>query len=400
VNTDSIPVHAHSVSGKKTSSTGNHVHALTSVDAALAIMSDRITALATRVASLEGTTPVPDPEPPPTTGRPFAAPVTTRTVTVPTTIDATGATDVTAALQAFIDSVPDGSIIAFPGGKTYKTSGMLNLQGRANLIIDGAGSALNNVANANVNGAYGSYWFSTFGWSWTGAKPSHITIRNLNGLAASPAPGVLQPAEHAGFLLAMGGSYIELDNITSTGQFGDGLAEVNENPDHVWFHNCRVVNCGRNGVSVVCGSEILIEECAFDVSGYCTFDIEPEPGSIAGVNGATFRNNTAGTWTDTFFSMDRGSPPTGAGKLIQNITVTGNVATGRSLRTQAGASAATVRPQNVSFTDNRSTVAGPGPVLNFWSIDTLTVTGNSQPVSSGPLVAVSGCTNVVTSPNP
>jgi len=55
--------------------------------------------------------------------RPFPAPVTTQTVNVPGTIDATGATDVSVALNNFIGTVSDGSIIAFPPNAIYQLGG-------------------------------------------------------------------------------------------------------------------------------------------------------------------------------------------------------------------------------------------------------------------------------------
>ena len=54
-------------------------------------------------------------EPPPRV-RPFPAPVTSRTVPVPSTIDATGVGDASVALNAFLATVPDGSRVAFPAG--------------------------------------------------------------------------------------------------------------------------------------------------------------------------------------------------------------------------------------------------------------------------------------------
>ena len=43
--------------------------------------------------------------------------------------------------------------------------------------------------------------------------------------------------------------------------------------------------------------------------------------------------------------------------------------------------------QDVTFTNNRTTVALQGPVLTFENIDGLTVTGNVQPLTSGPLAS-------------
>jgi hypothetical protein len=39
-------------------------------------------------------------------------------------------------------------------------------------------------------------------------------------------------------------------------------------------------------------------------------------------------------------------------------------------------------------------------VLNFAHVDGLTITGNTQPLSSGSLASIADCTNVVSSPNP
>ena len=47
-------------------------------------------------------------------------------VTAPTSIDATGATDVTAALQSFLDSTPDGSTVLLQPAGRYRIEGSLH----------------------------------------------------------------------------------------------------------------------------------------------------------------------------------------------------------------------------------------------------------------------------------
>jgi hypothetical protein len=51
---------------------------------------------------------------------------------------------------------------------------------------------------------------------------------------------------------------------------------------------------------------------------------------------------------------------------------------------------------DIIVTGNRSTVAAAGPRLYFAHIDGLTITGNVQPLTSGPLSSVVDCTGVVT----
>ena len=58
------------------------------------------------------------------------------------------------------------------------------------------------------------------------------------------------------------------------------------------------------------------------------------------------------------------------------------------------------RLYNIVFTNNISTQTISGPVLQFRSVDGLTVTGNSQPLSSGSLFwPIINSTKGISSPN-
>lgn len=338
--------------------------------------------------------PPPPPDPPPSSPRPWALPVTTVRVNVPSSIDATGATDVTAALQAFLNSVPDGSMIMFGGPtKTYKISSHLDPSGWNHRILDGQGATINNVANANNGTAFPTPDFSnaasTFYWNWGATKPTHITIRNFVARFASPSPGVFQSGEAAAFLHSMGGSYLEVDNVTMSGLFGD-MVTVNENSGYVWAHDCVSANTGRHMLSVMCGHDIIMERCTNGPSGYGVFDIEPEAGSIAGVSNVWFQNNRMAAWgTNTFASIDG----VNAGKSISNIHITGNTLTGKQLKIRA-ADGTTSRVQNLYVNGNVSNTPSAGPIFTFAHIDHLDYSGNTQPLSSGSLASVSDCTSV------
>lgn len=355
-----------------------HSHATSAIDAALAKLDQRITAL-------EGGLP-PVITPPPA-GRPWPLPVTTQTVAVPASIDATGATLVTAALRTFILTVPNGSIVQFKAGGTYKIDASIflgTMKGKSNVIFDGQGCTLNNVspsmpadANSSSNKASSFYWHYT-----EKPFPTHITIRNFIAKAASPTPGVLNGSEFAAFAHFMGGQYLEVDNVTASGFFGD-LVTLNEDSQFVYVHDNHGISIGRNSISVVCGSHLLAERNAFDKVGYCSFDIEPEPGSIAGITDIVYRNNSHGTWLNCFFALDG----VDAGKPISDVTIDGNTITGKNLLSVVGGATGKARPQRIKFTNNTGPTGGS---LTFRHIDSLTVKGNSGTVS------LTDCPNAVT----
>ncbi len=63
------------------------------------------------------------------------------TFNVPGSIDATGATNVTAALQSWINGVPNGTagspnILRFPGGSKYRIDATVRLENRSWLTFD------------------------------------------------------------------------------------------------------------------------------------------------------------------------------------------------------------------------------------------------------------------------
>src|SRR4051794_35244430 len=65
-----------------------------------------------------------------------------RVYNVPVTIDSTGTTDVTDALQNFLRSVPDNSTVAFRPEGRYRSEGTLRLERRNVFTLDGHGATL------------------------------------------------------------------------------------------------------------------------------------------------------------------------------------------------------------------------------------------------------------------
>jgi hypothetical protein len=307
---------------------------------------------------------------------------------VPTSIAATGATDVSAALNAWIGTVPNGSVISFPSTGIYLLNKGLEIGNRNNLVFQGNGATL----KVGPSGAGGDHLASPFviGFSyplkyWTGN--TNIAIYNFKLVGNDPTPGVYSPGteNQAGFQI-VGSANVEVSGCTISAVWGDGFF-VNGSTN-AWLHDNHIVGAGRNGLTIIAGASVTAESNAFDKIGYVTFDDEPNVATEASTN-IIFRNNTAGTWGQSFVSVD--GQHTGA--PINGLTITGNSITGGTLRTVINNGGAS-RMRNIVFTNNTSTVAGNGPVLTFTHVDGLTVTGNVQRLTSGQLASITDSTGV------
>jgi hypothetical protein len=333
------------------------------------------------------TEPPPPPPPPPPASRPFAPPVTSGTYTVPSSIDDTGATDVSTALNNWIDrTVPDGSVISFPAAGTFLLSEGIKLGNRSNLVFRGNG------AHLRLSGSGSNHRASAFviGWSyrlgyWTGGN-AHIAISNFVITGNDPTPGTFGGGENQQAVRCSGSTFIETANLTVRAVYGDGF--FIDACNDVWLHDNHVVSAGRNGVSVIEGLRILAEDSDYDKVGYVTFDDEPNLSTEAS-RYVTFRNNRAGTWGLDFVSIDgahKGAP-------IRNITITGNITTGKALSCQID-NGGGFRMTDIVFSGNSSAVPASGPRLHFAHIDGLTVTVNVQPLTSGQLASILDSTGV------
>lgn len=325
------------------------------------------------------------PTPTPVAGRPFPPPITTGTYTVPSTIDSTGTTDVTSALQSFITGVPSGSIISFKAGGTYRlTKGMLIT--RNNLVLEG------NNATLHVYGTSEIIEQSPF---YINGPYTDIEIKDFTLWGSSLTPGVFGGGEHQHGVGIRGGIRVNIHNVAVKAVFGDGVY-VATNADNVWFHDATVETCGRMGVAITNGTNFLVERVHFDVVGYGLFDVEPNAGNV--VNGVIYRNNTARKISlvgpNGFFFGANATASTGTS--VSNVTVTNNTISEDLLYSYV--TIADQRRKNITFTNNKSLIAGAGPILNFAHVDGLTVTGNIQPLTSGSLASITDSTNVKTAP--
>jgi len=350
--------------------------------------------------------PTPDPTPPPpTTTRPFPAPVTSDTYRVPASIDADGSSDASSELIAFIKSVPNGSVISFPGSGVYRIDKGLLLAGRRNLVLDGNGATL------KMRGAGNDEAASAFLLRGS----SHIAIRQFTVVGNNPnTTNIFVPGNENAHVLSLSGwygggpsSYVEISSVTASHLYGDGAYLEGRNlapyePSHdVWIHNNDWTYIGRNAVSSIDVVDVLVEDNYFSKIGMDAWDIEPNFAAQQ-IRRNTFRQNSIGSYSHMtqypgYFVSSWN--PTGQSP-ISDIRVANNVVTGIASSNfdgkPRGLTSKFIVPNtsDIVFKNNTTTRAANGPVIYFNHVDGVTVTGNEQPLLSGSQFGFSNCTNV------
>lgn len=306
--------------------------------------------------------------------RPFPPPTTTRTVTAP---NPTGGDDF-ASLNAFIEGVPDGSVIVFPDG-VYRLSQGVMLGSRQNLVLQ-----LGN-AEFRLTGSGSSHFSSAFipGYrrnvGWTGGA-AHISFIGGVVVGNDTCPGCPQPlrGENQQAVRCNGSRFIEVTGMEVRAVSGDGA--FFDNCDDVWVHHNEIVTAGRNGWTLIKGYRHLVEDNVYRDCGYAVFDIEPnfqnEPSGDV-----LIRRNTAGGGAGTpwqngigLLSVDGGARQA----LIERVTFDDNTSTiplqvyvGENRNVYTGK---TMR--DITVTDN----TGPtGGVVRIAHVTGYTVSGNSAP---------------------
>ncbi|MBA2255400.1 MAG: hypothetical protein H0W07_09825, partial [Chloroflexi bacterium] len=209
-------------------------------------------------------------------------------MTVPSSIDATGSSDVAPALASFLRSVPDGSIVKFPTNAVYRIDAALGIGGRNDLVLQGNGTTLR-MGSTGWQDEYSNIrvWDS-----------SDIAIRGFKLIGASSSPGVLiDNEEHAHGVAVNQGIRIELGDSTFDKQWGDFLEVGGEGywSDGIWYHDNRGLRAGRSGISILAARNVLVERSSFDQLGLHAFNIEPWQTSGGGIN-VRFLDNTVGSY--------------------------------------------------------------------------------------------------------
>jgi hypothetical protein len=362
----------------------------------------RVTALEQRVAALESEPPSPTPTPPPATPAPTPQPTPTP---VPTAAPACSVSLASGGnVQTALNSTPDGGTLCLNG--QYTTTG-ISASNRTNLTILGNGSTISLAGSAAAILRFD--------------RSDGITVRNLTLQGDNPDVGgpnsyhaLGQEFSHG--ISIRGTDNVELDRITTTGTWGDGVfigspgTDFGNWSDHVWIHDSTIRRNGRMGIVVNAGSDVLVQRSTFDEIALTVFDLEPDAAAEGAIN-VRFTDNTIGTYGHSnqyinwVLSVVGADGATGRDITLQGNTVEGNASgyngtmQGVHVIVRSGVPGTTGRRQNIIVRDNiglqpADGTTWPGAVWYFDRVDGVTVSGNTQAVSAGQLFQCVACTGV------
>lgn len=266
-------------------------------------------------------------------------------VLVPTNIDATGSSDVTLALQGFLDTVPDGSEIIFPNGGNYRVEGSLYLQDRNNLTFRGNGTKVFATGDGSTAPTSNLPTAITFLWPRKRGQfilrgGSNYIFTNFIVQGANPYDWQQEESYNA--------AYEAQHNFDIEGTHGVLIWKCElRNPwgDFVycgmwtaynsdWSYDVTVVanlmhDNGRQGVSFVGTRDVVVEDNDIYNTRRATFDIEPD-GSTSGSYNLHIRKNRAGQGR-LLFVASGGQPGD-----IHNVLIEGNTMLGRAMSIACG----------------------------------------------------------------
>jgi hypothetical protein len=327
------------------------------------------------------------------------SPTSLQAVSVPDSLDTKGRRPIASALQSFIDSTPDQSVITFPEGAVYLLDRAIRLDGRRGLTFEGNGTVLLTPGCDNDDSAF------LIGQR---AASSDIVIRDFEIVGDNEDAGTREAfkvaCEHQHAIATYGASRIDVSGLNISKMHGDCLY-VGIGPDRSWstdirFRDSTCVENGRQAVAVVAGERVHVEGIRMDLLAMHVFDIEPNDGA-GGARDILFAGSSVGSFGHSpafegFFFAANGS----LDAMVERVRVEDNVVTKGTLKTLVGDEFTGFDGQrsrrDIAFVGNRSEVPGRGPLLTFKHTDNVAVLRNEQPLTSGSLSRFVNSTGIVT----
>jgi parallel beta-helix repeat protein len=333
-----------------------------------------------------GTTATPAPQPTPTPTAPPSTSGCTRTV------PAGG------SIQAAIDATANGGTVCLTAGASYTISSSVTMYNRSGLTLDGNGAT---IRAASLFGGTQEIIYVRGG--------SDLTFRSMTLIGTHPQPGTYYTDGRefqAGIGLAgVQGGLIEY--VTVRNNLGDGFGAY-QNGDtparDIVMRNNVVSGNGRMGIALTHAERITLEYNSFSNIAYFVFDLEPDAqaGTPHHIDRAYIRHNTVSGYVASHF-FGAGGPGPSTNIYVENNRVLAGPNRGIwSLSEPRGG----FRNSNIVFRNNvgeQTFWEDPGwrGVLLVCDTDGATVSGNSQPISSGmmPGVQIAGSSGVSVSSN-
>lgn len=204
-----------------------------------------------------------------------------RCYAVPTSVDATGRADVTSALQAFIDSVPNGACIAFPRRGSYRAEGTISLTDRNNLTLFGNSSTI-------FATTHGPAWPEPGRQQLVIVGGSHITVKALRIRSVNTSCTHDVTYEFEAGVGIYGAADVRLVNLWIRNVSGDfvyidarRLPDGFVAPSNITIRNAPMVEpagrfrcSGRQGIAAGSGAGLVFRNLYLKSTALIPFDLE------------------------------------------------------------------------------------------------------------------------------
>ncbi|MDQ1381672.1 MAG: hypothetical protein QOJ71_2391 [Actinomycetota bacterium] len=315
--------------------------------------------------------------------------------TVPSSIDSTGSTDVTSALQRFLNLTPHHSQLDFKPGARYRIEGTLHLDERNDMAIDGKGATF--FATQPTRNRNRSQWSFN---NDSNLEIFNMTVRGANANAGQGDNAYVQDLEAQHGIEVTGGERISIHDVDIADTYGDfvyvsrSAGPVYGHPHDVHIYHNKMERNGRMGITVADGTNVLIDHNTINDTRRSTIDLEPySPSGV--VRSITIVENQIGPGRLNFVSGQ------GAGD-VSDIVVAANTLRGHGMGIDLlGPDGSTrygvIVAANVSDTQVAST---RGSVMRFVNYQGVAVRNNVQPTPTNRQMAmvsaVSSCNVDVT----
>jgi Right handed beta helix region len=208
-------------------------------------------------------------------------------------IDASGATDVTAELQALLDRTPDGGVVQLERDGDYRVDGTIVLRDRHGLVIDGDGARI----FATTTGEPGRSQIRVLGGS--GLEIRSLEIQGANPHAGLDERSYVAKLEWQHGISLEGPTDVEIDRVNIHDTYGDSIfvgwrVDDRRLTERVWIHDSTFARTGRQGIAIIDGRDIAIERNRF-----------------TDMRRASISSRPAGWWSRTSISSTTRSAPAG-----------------------------------------------------------------------------------------
>jgi hypothetical protein len=306
-------------------------------------------------------------------------------------VDATGAGDVTDAINAVLAALPNGTTVRFPPNATYRIEGTLRVENKDGITIDGQGSLF--FAATDGNPARSSDPELSVRYAirnrahWRVRRSRNITLRNMVIVGSSTSCGPdgtfdrAREAQHG--IDIFGSADVLVERVDISRVWGDLVYVGGPTPStNVTVQDSRLVCSSRQGIAIVHADRVTFQRSHLDQARRTLIDLEPNRTGDRLV-GVHILNNELGA--SRFHTVSIGGPRA----TVQDVTIDGNRLVGPGAFRVHIAGHATKRRRNIAVTNNQGRT---DQVLQSQNeafvvakyVDDLTVTGNRASFTTYP----------------